>query len=305
VTYVVGITGNIATGKSLVLGRLADCGAYCIDADKMAHDCMRKGTAVWREIRRQFGDGILSPDGEVNRAVLGRIVFADPDALRTLESIVHPAVRSRIEQVLVSAGHAVVVIEAIKLLEAGLSEQCHAVWVTTCSEEEQVRRLVHRRGLSRGDAWLRVRAQPPASEKVVRADILLENEGAPEDLLATVDSEWREVEEGRAPGMGSGPSRPYALDGGWAVREHRHIASASRLGKCAWSLSVSAPSRMPRLCRHLLPAVEDLCRRQGDRQLVLHVPERIGYLQFMQGVGYEENSDGRREPGTIAFSRRL
>jgi dephospho-CoA kinase len=146
----IGLTGNIACGKSTVARMLAEMGAYVIDADAIAHEVIRKGTPAYEAILRRFGPGILRADGEIDRRRLGEIVFRDPAALRDLEAIVHPAVLAEIQQrVLACPDAPAIVIEAIKLIESGFARACDSLWVVTCPEPEQVRRLMEDRGSPR------------------------------------------------------------------------------------------------------------------------------------------------------------
>ena len=196
--YLIGLTGNIATGKSLVARMLSDWGAHVIDADALVHKLQRKGTPVWASIVGQFGEEILRANGEIDRAKLGALVFSDPVALRRLESIVHPAVGAEIERQLSDLGPPasdlrVVVIEAIKLIEAGLHERCNALWVVTSRPEVQLERLMRTRGLSEADAQVRIAAQPPQSKKAALADVLIENNGTVDDLRAQVLHHWEQI----------------------------------------------------------------------------------------------------------------
>jgi len=196
VKYLIGLTGNIATGKSLVARILGDLGAYVIDADALVHELQRRGTPVWARIVGEFGEGILRADSEIDRAKLGALVFSDPDALHRLESIVHPAVGAEIERQLADLGPSVqvVVIEAIKLIEAGLHKRCNALWVVTSRPEVQLKRLMRTRGLSEGGAQVRIAAQPPQSEKAALADVLIENDTTVSDLRAQVERHWKRVQ---------------------------------------------------------------------------------------------------------------
>jgi dephospho-CoA kinase len=205
-TYLIGLTGNIASGKSLVLRRLEELGAYCLDADRLAHECLLPGHAAAQAVGRRFGAGVIAPDGQVDRAKLGDVVFSDSGALADLEAIIHPWVIAEIERRLAEARPAVAAIEAIKLIESSLGARCQSVWVVTCASERQVERLRRDRGLSRAQALLRVEAQTPAGIKVQRADVLLENDGSTAELLAKVDEEWGEIQAGTAPGMAGGPA---------------------------------------------------------------------------------------------------
>ncbi|MCY3780125.1 MAG: dephospho-CoA kinase [Chloroflexi bacterium] len=190
VKRVIGLTGNIAVGKSLALAMLAELGAATIDADAVAHQVLRKGGAAYAPVVEAFGSGILGADGEIERSALGAIVFADEAALRRLEAISHPAVRREIRRMVMEAEADVVVIEAIKLLEGELKEQVDAVWVVNASEARRLERLMEARGMSRAEAARRIALQNSQAEKVRRADVVIENEGDIEALRAQVAQEW-------------------------------------------------------------------------------------------------------------------
>ena len=195
--YRIGLTGNIACGKSTVLRELKRLGAATLDADQVAHRAMRRGTAVYRAVVAAFGEDILGPEGEIDRRTLGKIVFADPAALARLEAIVHPAVLAYTGEWLENVREEVAVIDAIKLFEAGIAERCDEVWVVICPQEEQLRRLVEYRGLSREEALLRIHAQPPQEEKAAQADEVIDNSGTPEETLAQVRAAWARMQKRR------------------------------------------------------------------------------------------------------------
>jgi dephospho-CoA kinase len=203
--YLIGLTGNVATGKSLVARMLRDLGAHVIDADAVAHDLERKGAPVYDAIVAAFGESILRPDGEIDRAQLGVRVFSDPQALRRLEAIVHPAVGKAIEKRLsdlprvrpIPDFRTVAVIEAIKLIEAGLHQRCDALWVVTCRPGLQLDRLMRTRGLNEADARQRIVAQPPQSDKAALADVLIENNGTVDELGAQVKHHWDQIFQGK------------------------------------------------------------------------------------------------------------
>jgi dephospho-CoA kinase len=197
--FLIGITGNIGTGKSTVAGMLVDLGAETIDADKVAHRVMRRGTTAYDRILEAFGAGILTPGGEIDRKALGAIVFDDPRALARLEAVVHPATLEAIERRVAAASANVVVVEAIKLLESGLADRCDSVWVVTCRREQQIERLLRHRDLSQEEAVQRVEAQPPQEEKVERADVVIDNSGSLSMTREQVETAWEEV-TGRARG---------------------------------------------------------------------------------------------------------
>lgn len=198
--YLIGLTGNVATGKSLVARMLSELGAHIIDADALTHELERQGKPVHAAIVAAFGPGILRADGEIDRAQLGKLVFSDPHALRRLEAMVHPAVATEVAREIsnlksqTSNEQTVIVVEAIKLIEAGLHKQCDALWVVTCRPGLQLDRLVRTRRLSEADARLRIVAQPPQSEKAALADVLIENNGTLDELRAQVRHYWEQIQ---------------------------------------------------------------------------------------------------------------
>ena len=188
--YVIGVTGNIACGKSLVLDTLAKLGAETIDADRVAHEVMAPGTPTAERVIAAFGEEIRGPDGGINRRALGAIVFSDPDKLALLDSLAHPPTVAAIRERVAASTAAVVAIDAIKLFEAGVAEDCDEVWVVTCTPEQQVERLMRRNGFDREEALRRIQAQPPQEEKVRRADRVIDNSGTVEDTVAQVKAAW-------------------------------------------------------------------------------------------------------------------
>jgi len=190
----IGLTGNIATGKSTVGRMLASLGAELIDADKVAHAVMTPVGSAYAGVVEAFGPGIVDDAGEIDRRALGRIVFADPGALERLEALVHPAVIAEVNQRIARSLATAVVVEAIKLLESGMAESYDAIWVTTCSEETQLVRLMETRGLSREDALARIRAQAPQAEKVLRADVVVDTEGTLASTRVQVEAAWADLQ---------------------------------------------------------------------------------------------------------------
>ena len=193
VKYVIGLTGNIATGKSVVSGMLERLGAKAIDADALAHQAMEKGTPIWQAVAQEFGQGILCRDGSINRKTLGGIVFADEAALRRLEAIVHPAVTTRTKELIRGSQEPVVVVEAIKLIEAAMHRACDALWVVTCRKEQQLARLVKQRDLSEEEALQRIEAQPPQEAKLALADVVIDNSGDLDETWQQVKREWDKI----------------------------------------------------------------------------------------------------------------
>jgi dephospho-CoA kinase len=187
---VIGLTGNIGTGKSTVAHILAQLGAQVIDADCIARELLVQGTAVWRAVVEEFGSAVLQEDSTVDRARLGDLVFADPQALTRLEVILHPAVIQEVNRRICASDARVVAIEAIKLIETGMHERHDALWVVTCRPEQQVARLVAQRGMSEEQIRLRTKAQSPQSEKVALADVVIDNSRSLSDTRAQVERAW-------------------------------------------------------------------------------------------------------------------
>jgi len=193
--FTIGLTGDIATGKSTVSRMLGERGALVIDSDALTRELMQPGTPTYRAVVACFGDGILCPDGRLNRAALGQIVFSEPARLRELESLVHPAVAALREAKLRASDAEVAVIEAVKLVEAGQHEGVDELWVVTSTREVQLRRLLHDRGLSLEDAERRLAAQPPTAAKLKLAAVVLQNNGTLAQLRAEVERQWRRLTE--------------------------------------------------------------------------------------------------------------
>jgi dephospho-CoA kinase len=195
----VALTGGIATGKSHVAQRLLAGGIPVIDSDALAHGVMTAGTEATAAIAARFGAGVLGPDGSVDRASLGPIVFADPAARRDLEAIVHPAVYRSIAaavRALELTGSAPFVVVDIPLLfETGHAHEFDRVIVTTCGAETQIRRL-RERGLSEAAARQRLAAQLPDGAKVAGADFVVRTDGSYEDT----DRQVRQIVENLAGG---------------------------------------------------------------------------------------------------------
>ena len=185
---VIGVTGNIACGKSLVTRTLGELGAETIDADQVTREVSAVSGPAYHQIIEEFGPALLLPDGTIDRRRLGEIVFADPAALARLEAIVHPPVVDTIRQRLRTSRSPVVVVDAIKLLESRLATECDEIWVVTCNPEQQLQRLMARNGYSREQALQRIAAQPPQAQKVALADRVIDNRGTIEEAVALIRS---------------------------------------------------------------------------------------------------------------------
>jgi len=194
---VIGLTGGIASGKSLVSERLAELGAVIIDADKLGHESYRPGTDTYRAVIDAFGSDVVSPDGEIDRKVLGSKVFGDPEARRRLEQIVWPAIRrlavARIEA-LRSERAPVVVLEAAVLIEAEWFDLADEVWIVEASPDVARARLMERNGLTPEQAQARLQAQLTNEKRRPYASVIIENNGSLEDLRRSVDEAWAKIE---------------------------------------------------------------------------------------------------------------
>ena len=189
--YVIGLTGNIATGKSVVRRMLEHLGAYTIDADALSHRVITKGAPGYQPVINTFGTWVLNKDGQIDREKLGRLVFADAQALKQLEDIIHPYVRQAIDILVRRASQPVVVIEAIKLLESGLQDLCDSIWVTDAPQHVQIERLIRKREMSPETALQRVHAQSAQKQKLAAADVIITNTGSYENLWRQVSEAWK------------------------------------------------------------------------------------------------------------------
>lgn len=192
----IGLTGGIASGKSLVATELARRGAVVIDADVLAREVVEPGTAVLAAIRARFGDDI-APDGRLDRARLGSIVFADPAARRDLEQIVHPAVRARAAELERAAPPDAVVVHVIPLLvETGQQDDFDLVVVVDADPPAQRDRLVATRGLRPDEADARISAQASPARRRAAADVVLDNRGTVTQLQERIGGLWEQLGAG-------------------------------------------------------------------------------------------------------------
>lgn len=192
---IIGLTGNIATGKSTVLRYFAQRGAQVIDADQLTHRAMAPDGPAYAAVLAAFGANLARADRTIDRAALGRIVFADPAALARLEALIHPAVFQLAQAELATSTAPLVIIEAIKLLEAkSLSRLCDEIWVVTASPATQLARLHEHRGMSEAEAQARMAAQSSQAEKVKQADRVIDNDGSVVQLEQQLARIWLELE---------------------------------------------------------------------------------------------------------------
>ena len=187
----IGLTGGIGSGKSTVSARLAELGARVIDADAITREVQQPGTEVFAAIVERFGDGVVAADGSLDRTALAAKVFGDPDELKALTDIVHPAVGVTIAERMTEAADTddVVVLDVPLLVESGRDDMA-AMVVVDLDPEVAVQRLVEHRGFAEEDARARISRQASREDRLARADKVLDNSGSVEDLLAQVDAAW-------------------------------------------------------------------------------------------------------------------
>ena len=185
---IIGITGNIACGKTAVGHMLLDLGAErYIDADAVVHKLYLAGKPIAVKLAEAFGPRVVAPDGSVDRKALGAIVFQDAEAMRRLEVIVHPAVSEALANELASVSPSgIVVIDAVKLLEGGSGKFCQSKWMVVCSEEQEFERLVARNQFSAEEAWARIHAQASVADRLPLVDEVIDNSGSLEDTRKQV-----------------------------------------------------------------------------------------------------------------------
>jgi dephospho-CoA kinase len=191
--YVIGLTGNIATGKSVVRKMLEHLGAFGLDADALSHQAIAKGGPAYAAVVKHFGEWLLNEQGEVNRARLARIVFSDAAALAELEDIIHPLVGQAADFLVRRARAPVAVVEAIKLIESGLANDCDAVWVVTVPERMQEARLIAKRKMTPPEAKQRIGAQAPQAAKLKAAVVTIDNSGTFEDTWTQVQTAFNKI----------------------------------------------------------------------------------------------------------------
>lgn len=183
----VGLTGGLATGKSLVGAALEEMGCYLIKADELGHEVLLPGGEAYEDVVREFGEGILNPDGTINRKRLGTIVFAEPKRLDALNRLVHPPVIRREEEFMARVAardpKAIVVVEAAILIETGSYKRFDTIILAVCGEEQQVERAVLRDGTDPEEVRARIRRQMPLDEKRKFASYVIDTSGSKDDTL--------------------------------------------------------------------------------------------------------------------------
>lgn len=201
----IGLTGGIASGKSTAGRYLAQLGAHVIDADALGHRVYEPGSPGFERVVAAFGDEVVASDGSIDRKALGARVFADPDRLKQLTDIVWPQILELAEAEMTAVSRRdrtrIIVLEAAVLFEAGWQKAVDEVWAVVVNPEVAVSRASARDGLSPQDVQRRIDAQMSDEERRARADVVIDNSGNPETLLARLDREWLRVtgNDGRQP----------------------------------------------------------------------------------------------------------
>jgi dephospho-CoA kinase len=195
---IIGLTGGIASGKSTASKFFAERGAYVIDSDKLGHRAYEPDTAAFAAVAAAFGPDVVGADGRIDRKVLGGKVFGKPEELKKLTDIVWPEIR-RLTQVEIQAALAedpdrVVVLEAAVMLEAGWNRSTDEVWVVIVDPDVAVQRAVARDGVDEAAVRARIAAQLTNAERIAKADVVIDNSGTPDQLIAKLDEAWNALQ---------------------------------------------------------------------------------------------------------------
>ena len=194
---IVGLTGGIAAGKSVVARRLAELGAVTVDADALAREVVEPGTPALEAIRQRFGDAVIAPDGTLDRPALGAIVFSDAAARADLNGITHPAVGQRSRELFEAAARtdpdAILVYDVPLLVEGTRTDEFDRIVVVHADRQERLRRLVELRGMAPEEAARRIDAQASDEERLGVADDVIDTNGTLDDTLRQVDALWERL----------------------------------------------------------------------------------------------------------------
>lgn len=193
----IGLTGGIGSGKSTVSKILADLGAFVIDADKVGHEIYLPGKAAWQQVSAAFGQDILAEDQTIDRKKLGAIVFSSADALKQLNTIVHPIMFKEIEQrIQAKRGEGFtppIVVEAAILIEANWLPLADEVWVVVTDKSAVIERVAEQRGMAAKDTQARIANQLSNEERLKHATVVIHNDGSLEDLRQQIQQVWSQL----------------------------------------------------------------------------------------------------------------
>ena len=193
--FLIGLTGGIASGKSTVAKLLASYGAETIDADQVARDVVLPGSVGLQAVVNEFGAEVLSGSGELDRDLLGQIVFKEPEKRKALEQILHPLIKKRTTELLAASNSSVVVYAVPLLVEANVDYPFDMILTVEAGVENQVERIVRSRGLSEADALRRIDAQASTAERSERADFVIDSSGTHGQLEQQIAALWRKIEQ--------------------------------------------------------------------------------------------------------------
>jgi dephospho-CoA kinase len=193
---IIGLAGGIGSGKSTAARLLAELGAVVIDLDTTGNEALKKGGGAYQKSVREFGEGIVGENGEINRAKLSEIVFNDREALKRLNKIIHPEIDKTVDKKIREyrrQGVKVLVLEAAVMLEAARAWQADEIWVMVANEKTVLERLKARSGFNEEDAKARIRSQMTNEERIKLADVVINNDGTLDELKAKVKAEWERL----------------------------------------------------------------------------------------------------------------
>ena len=193
---VIGLAGGIGSGKSSVSGMLKNLGAIIIDADKLGHEVYLPGTDGLREVVAEFGEDILSSNGEVDRRILGSKVFGSPEAMTKLNSIVWPKIKNKVTEIIEEnsrLGTEVLVLDAAVLIEAGWTSVVDETWVVTAPIDQIISRLESRNGITDDQAMSIINSQMTTEQRIEYADIVIENDASLDELMSSVQHIWNKT----------------------------------------------------------------------------------------------------------------
>jgi dephospho-CoA kinase len=193
----IGLTGGIASGKSVVAARLAERGAVVVDADRIAREVVDPGTPALARIAEEFGGAVIASDGSLDRAALGALIFTSPEKRAALNAITHPAVAERSHELFAAAAdanpHAIVVYDVPLLVDTGRVDEFDLVVVVNASTATRVERMIELRGMTRSEALHRINSQATDTERLAIADIVIDSNGTLDETLAQADALWERL----------------------------------------------------------------------------------------------------------------
>jgi dephospho-CoA kinase len=193
----IGLTGGIASGKSVVAARLAEHGAVVVDADRVAREVVEPGTPALARIAQEFGDAVIASDGSLDRAALGALIFSSPEKRAALNAITHPAVGIRSRELFDAAAaadpDAIVVYDVPLLVDAARTEEFDLVVVVNASTETRITRMMELRGMTRDEAVHRINSQATNTERLAIADVVIDSNGSLDQTLEQADALWEKL----------------------------------------------------------------------------------------------------------------